>query len=90
MDKTLVCAFTRIEEGSADNAGDEDPTPSLGVDVQLPTPEQGDNYIHASVMLPLGNSTAWGKVIACKRNANGNPIGRANENLRLIRVSHGI
>ena len=36
--------------------------------------------MHASVMLPRGNSNARGKVVACKRNANGNPIGQANEN----------
>jgi hypothetical protein len=57
-------AFTAMEEGSANGVDvgsangvdDEEPVPSLGIDVSLPTPEHGDNYVHASVMLPRGNS----------------------------------
>ena len=46
--------------GDADN---EMPSPSLGVDVKLPTPEAGDNYVNASLMLPRSNSLARGTVI---------------------------
>ena len=73
-------AFAGVEEGTADGADDEDPIASLGVDEPLPTPEQGDNFLHASVMLPRGNSLARGKVIGRKRDSKGNPIGRANDN----------
>ncbi len=54
-------AFTG--DGLTGDADDEVPSPSLGVDVKLPTPEAGDNYINASLMLPCGNLLARGTVI---------------------------
>ena len=54
-------AFTG--DGLTGDADDEIPTPSLSVDVKLPTLEAGDNYVNASLMLPLGNSLARGTVI---------------------------
>jgi hypothetical protein len=51
------------------NADDEVPSPSLGIDVELPMPEAGDNYVNASLMLPRGNSLARGRVIGRKRDA---------------------
>ena len=57
------------EEGSPDN-DDLDP---------LPTPEAGDNYISAEILLPLGGILRRGKVISCKRNADGNIAGRAHD-----------
>eukprot|EP00804_Cyclotella_cryptica_P009101 CCRYP_003177-RA/>CCRYP_003177-RA protein AED:0.23 eAED:0.23 QI:0/0/0/1/1/1/2/0/629 len=44
------------------------------------TPEIGDNYVNTEVMLPRGDHMARGKVIRRKRDAEGNPIGRANNN----------
>ena len=44
------------------------------------TPEIGDNYVNTEVMLPRGDHMARGKVIRRKRDAKGNPIGRANNN----------
>jgi hypothetical protein len=72
------CAFTG--DGLTGDADDEIPTPSLGVDVKLPTPETGDDYVNASLMLPRGNSLAHGTVIRRKRDACGDPIGNANAN----------
>jgi len=66
------CAFTGA--GLTGDADDEIPTPSLGVDVKLPMPEAGDNYINASLMLPRGNLLAHGTVIGRKRDARGDPI----------------
>ena len=57
-------AFTG--DGLTGDADDEVPAPSLGVDVELPTPEAGDNYVNASLMLPRGNSFARGTVIGRK------------------------
>ena len=71
-------AFTG--DGLAGDADNEIPAPSLGVDVELPTPEVGDNYVNASLMLPRGNSLARGTVIGRKRDACGDPIGNANAN----------
>lgn len=72
------------EEGSPDGMDDEDPfgiqAPSTGIDKEVPTPEQGDNYVGVSIMLPRGESSARGKVIARKRDAKGNPVGRADTN----------
>ena len=46
------------------------------------TPEIGDNYMGASIKIPCGGVLTSGKVTATarKRNARGNPIGRAHTN----------
>ncbi len=44
------------------------------------TPEMGDNYLTAELMLPRGGTMAKGCVSACKRDRNGNPAGLANSN----------
>ncbi len=83
-DEWVKCWRTFTGDGLADgltgNVDDEIPTPSLGVHVELPMPEAGDNYINASLMLPCGNLLARGTVIGRKRNAQGDPIGNANAN----------
>ncbi len=67
-------------DGLTGDADDEIPSPSLGVDVELPTPEAGDNYVNAFLMLPSGNSLVRRTVIGRKRNTRGDPIGNANAN----------
>ena len=47
---------------------------------ETPTPEAGDYYLNASVMLPHGGTLARGRVVRRKRDREGNPIGRANAN----------
>ncbi len=44
------------------------------------TPETGDNYLSAELMLPKGGVLIKGRVTADKRNWDGNPAGRANDN----------
>jgi len=44
------------------------------------TPEMGDNYHSADISIPRGGSMAKGRVKSCKRDAEGNPIGRADAN----------
>ena len=44
------------------------------------TPEVGDSYVNTEVMLSRGDRMARGKVVRRKRDAEGNPIGRANNN----------
>ena len=44
------------------------------------TPEIGDNYIGASIQIPRGGELTRGRVIARKRDASGNPVGRAHTN----------
>ena len=75
-------AFTGdgLANGLTGDADDELPTPSLGIDGELPTPEADDNYVNASLMLPRGNALARGTVIGRKRDARGDPIGNANTN----------
>ena len=48
--------------------------------LEVPTPEANDNYLNALIMLPIGNIYAIGKVIRRKIDADGNSIGRTNEN----------
>jgi hypothetical protein len=45
----------------------------------LPTPEVGNNYISAEVLLPLGGVLRRRKVISCKRNTDSNTVGQAHE-----------
>ncbi len=47
----------------------------------LPTPEAGDNYISAEVLLPLGGVLWRGKVISRKHDADGNTVGQAYDQL---------
>jgi hypothetical protein len=44
------------------------------------TPEIGDNYLSAEISIPRGGSMAKGCVKSCKRDTDGNPIGRADAN----------
>jgi hypothetical protein len=39
-----------------------------------------DQYINAEVLLPVGDSLLTGKVIARKKDRDGNPVGRSNAN----------
>ena len=42
------------------------------------TPEIGDNYIGAKIMMPRGGVLLRGQVTHRKRDANGNPIGQSH------------
>jgi hypothetical protein len=44
------------------------------------TPEIGDNYLSAELMLPKGGVLVKGHVTARKRDQDGNPVGHANDN----------
>ncbi len=44
------------------------------------TPEMGDNYLTAELMLPRGGTMVKGRVSARKRDRDGNPVGLANSN----------
>ena len=51
-----------------------------GLDKQVPTPEANDNLVNTSIMLPRGDKESRGRVVSRKRDADGQPIGRANTN----------
>ena len=44
------------------------------------TPETGDNYVNTEISISKGGSLARGRVTSRKRDADGNPTGRANDN----------
>jgi hypothetical protein len=44
------------------------------------TPEMGDNYLSAKLMLPKGGVMVKGCVTTQKQDRDGNPIGLANDN----------
>eukprot|EP00957_Ditylum_brightwellii_P141115 10750861-Ditylum_brightwellii.AAC.1 len=48
------------------------------------TPEKSDKYISAQVTLPLGDILERATVTSQKRDANGLPIGLANNNQMLV------
>ena len=80
--------YGRYEDNTTDAEGgflvktedDEDPDMPTGLDREVPTPEVNENYVNALVMLPIGNRYARGKVVELKIDANGNAIGRGNDN----------
>jgi hypothetical protein len=45
-----------------------------------PSPESGDEYVNAEVMLPRGNAMQRGRVVKRKRDDDGNIVGTANAN----------
>ena len=58
---------------------DTDPiNPDLG-DAEI-TPEMGDNYLSAEIMLPRGGTMVRGRIAARKRDWDGIPIRLANSN----------
>jgi hypothetical protein len=70
------CGHTIAED--TDNAYEEGSPDDDDLDL-LPTPEAGDNYISAEILLPLGGVLRRGKVISCKRDADGDTVGRAHD-----------
>jgi hypothetical protein len=77
-----------IEEGP-DNAYEEGLPDDDDLD-PLPMLEAGDNYISAEVLLPLDGVLKKGKVISCKRNADGNTVGRVHERPILDTRTHDV
>ena len=67
-------------EGSPDGMDDEDPWVVTGIDAEVPTPEAGDNYLGASILLARGSTSARAKVKSRKRDSDGNVIGKADPN----------
>eukprot|EP01082_Thalassiosira_pseudonana_P011160 g10259.t1 g10259 contig4:1534300-1534839(+) len=46
----------------------------------MPTPENGDEYVNAEVMLPRGNAMQRGRVVKRNLDDDGNIVGTANAN----------
>ena len=72
---------TYVEDGLAGNTEDDkDTNMATGLNHQVPTPESNDNYVNISVIYPRVNSYSRGKVIGRKIYADGNDVGRSNDN----------
>jgi hypothetical protein len=52
------------------------------------TPEIGDNYIGAEILIPRGGDLLRGRVTRRKRDANGNPIGQSHNSPALDTQSY--
>ena len=57
---------------------DKDPWVIAGTIDKVPTPEAGDNYLGASILLARGSKSSRGKVKARKRDSDGNFTGKAD------------
>ena len=44
------------------------------------TPELGDQYVNAEILLPREEKMAWGQMVCQKHDADNNLIGRSNQN----------
>jgi hypothetical protein len=62
-----------------DHFDDTDPNDPDHGDAEI-TPEMGDNYLSAEIMLPRGGTMVKGRVATRKHDNAGNPIGLANAN----------
>ncbi len=62
-----------------DHYDETDPIDPDQGDVEI-TPEIGNNYLSAEIMLPRGGTMVKGRVAGRKRDRDGNPIGLANSN----------
>ena len=73
---------TTYVEGSLSGNTEDDEEPAMYTELycKVPTSKVNDDYINASVMLPTRNSYSRGKFIGRKRDADGNSIGRKNDN----------
>ena len=67
-------------EGSPDGMVDKDPWVMAGNVDKIPTPEAGDNYLGASILLARVSKSAQGKVKARKRDSDGNVTGKSDPN----------
>ena len=54
------------------------------------TPKWGDQYMNAEILLPKGDKMARDKMVHHKQDANGNPIGRSNQNSILVTFLHEV
>jgi len=66
--------YDLYDDGTGDGlqgSPDKEEEPEL----MTPTPEAGDVYLNASVMLTRGNTFTRGTVVSRKRGVKGNPIG---------------
>jgi hypothetical protein len=68
------------EEGLLDGMDDESPVETSGIDSKLPTPEIGDHYIGASIIIARGSISNLDKVMSQKRDRDGNLEGPAHPN----------
>ena len=44
------------------------------------TPNRGDHYVNAEILLPRGDRMTRGQVVCQKQDANNNLMGRTNQN----------
>ena len=76
--------YFNLQSTNEDVTDDENVTPSFEpMEESIPEeydPEILDQYLTAQVQLPLGDDLILGKVVARKRDAHGNPIGKSSEN----------
>jgi hypothetical protein len=58
----------------------KDPWVIAGTVDKVPTPEAGDNYLCASILLARGSKSARGKVKSQKQDLDGSVTGKADSN----------
>ena len=80
QDKEWLERWRKFTGDEPDDMDDEDPWVVTGTDSEDTTPEIGDQYLGASILLPRGSVNVRGKVKSRKRNSDGNLVGVANSN----------
>jgi hypothetical protein len=58
----------------------EDPWVISGTADKTPTPEAGDNYLGASILLARGPRSVWAKLKSRMRDSDGKVVGKADPN----------
>jgi len=62
QDKEWLERWRKFTGEEPDEMDDEDPWEVTGVDSEVPTPEAGDQYLGASILLPRGTTNVRGRV----------------------------
>jgi hypothetical protein len=78
--KDLETLFPTVPDDIYADDDDSEPNPDDMPEADDFTPESLDEYLTAEVLLPLGGDVTKARVIGRKRDADGNPVGRRNNN----------
>jgi hypothetical protein len=80
QDKEWLEQWRKFTGDEPDEMDDKDPWAVTGTKSQIPTLDQGNQYLGASILLPRGSNSVCGRVKLRKRDLDDNVFGSADPN----------
>ncbi len=80
QDKEWLEQWRKFTGDEPDEMDDKDPWAVTGTKSQIPTLDQGNQYLGASILLPQGYTSVPGRVKSRKRDSDGNLFGASDPN----------